>query len=146
MAARMAAVGRVSVSLRRSIIGPSAARRQGLYVAGDGGDVLVGQLARGVVDHLGHVRADEVALGRHAELEHGADVALAPLAESYLGVARQVGHPLLAELAPGEGAVLLQHAVEGPRRVAFLAMARALDQVGAAVPGGVPRRVGLEAL
>ncbi|MND87398.1 hypothetical protein D3C80_793980 [compost metagenome] len=111
---------------------------QRLQVAGDGGQVVVTHELRGVVECLGH-RAEYHRMPVAPGLEELRDLGLAPAPQPGVGVGTQARCIPAIEQGTSEerlAAVIQGLFVEGqaPRRMAAATVARALDDVGAAVP------------
>src|SRR5262245_19399432 len=117
-------------------------RRQRLDVGRDRLAVGFGQALRRA-HHFGHRSADRIAGGRGAGGENLDDVGLGIIADA---LGRDVRDPVVAHGggAAGEALALDDAAEEVARAVAFGAVAGAVDQIGAAIPGGGFARVGLE--
>ena len=141
---RLGGAGRRGGGRRHRRRGLRRVRRQGLQVGGDGHQVRVADMLRGVQDHVGHAArggGEAVLPG----LEHLHRVGHGPQVAQFHRVpvlhlrAREEQMSLGTQVAHGQ---FLE--ADAARGVAGAAVAQALHQVGAAVPDGVLLRVGHE--
>src|SRR5262249_10094358 len=118
-------------------------RRQRFYIARDRGAIPGRQLRR-VAHDRAHRTADGIAVGQIAGLEDARDIALRIIADAGR---RDVGDPAAAALrirAAGKSLACDDAAEHVARTVAFGAMARTVDEIGASVPLRRSARVRLE--
>src|SRR6185437_5096620 len=108
-------------------------RRQRLHIFGDRIPILLAEL-RGVLDHPHHRAAGAVAVRCLASLEEIGDILHIPVAEPLL---RDVLHPTLAFRIGTAGKALRgdDAAKKIARAVTLGTMAKAVDEIGAAIPG-----------
>src|SRR5262252_10553688 len=120
-------------------------RWQRFEVERDRGTILRRKLRR-IAHHVPHEATDRIAVGHVSGLENALDVALRIVADSFR---RDVWDPTVAAFrigAAGKALALDDAAEEVARAVALRAMARAVDQISAAIPRRRFGGVGLELL
>ena len=113
-----------------------------LEVHGDGANVLIGRVAQAVV-HDSAIGPKATPIGRSAPVaQEGLDSATLVADAGGSGIEDDVGRQPLLYRRRRQAPLRLGRRPEVARRVACTAMARALGQIGAAVPVGRMFRVG----
>ena len=123
------------------------ARRQRLQISGDGAQIVVGQILRAVLHHLGHVAESGSAI-RAAGPAERSRCRLRSTAQAVFVAAQALGIPASMTAPARIRSVTLGQRFllqgEAARRVASAAMSEALHQISTAIPLRVASGIGLE--